>query len=87
MWTVKRCVVADEIPDGRTTVYFRFARCPQSKRSWWLVLERSAVDLGDATLAAALRRRTISLEGPEHLVRAFARGSGLSPFIGLERGR
>jgi DNA-binding HxlR family transcriptional regulator len=112
MWTVKRCVVTEEIPDGRTTVHFRFSRCPQAKRCWWLVLEPAAVDLcltdpgygtdltvrsdpvelasiymGDVTLAAALRRRTIALEGPEHLVRGFSRWFGLSPFIGLERGR
>ena len=29
MWTVRRCVVNDAVPDGRTTVHFRFTRCPR----------------------------------------------------------
>jgi DNA-binding HxlR family transcriptional regulator len=45
-------------------------------------VELAAVYMGDMPLAAA---HTISLQGPQHLVRGFSRWFGLSPFIGLER--
>jgi len=45
-------------------------------------LELAAVYMGDITMSAA---RTLTLEGPQHLVRGFSRWFGLSPFIGLER--
>ena len=48
-------------------------------------VELASIYMGDVDLAAALRRRTIALEGPEHLVRGFSRWFGLSPFVGLER--
>ncbi len=34
---------------------------------------------GDVGLTAALRRRTIELEGPRHLVRSFPKWFGLHP--------
>jgi DNA-binding HxlR family transcriptional regulator len=45
MWSIRRSVVAEEMPGGRTTVHFRFAATPRRKRCWWLVLDRPAVDL------------------------------------------
>jgi hypothetical protein len=45
----------------------------------------TAVWMGDAGLAAALSRRAIELEGPEHLVRSFPKWFGLHPFAGVER--
>ena len=47
----------------------------------------ASVYMGDVTLAAALRRRTITLEGPSHLVRGFPRWFGLSSLAGIERPR
>jgi hypothetical protein len=41
--------------------------------------------MGDIALASALRRRTITLEGPDHLVRSFPRWFGLGSLVGLER--
>jgi hypothetical protein len=38
-------------------------------------------------LASALRRGTVRLDGPEHLVRGFPAWFGLSPFAGMERPR
>ena len=45
----------------------------------------TAVWMGDAGLAAALSRRAIELEGPEHLVRSFPKWFGLHPFASVER--
>jgi DNA-binding HxlR family transcriptional regulator len=45
MWAIRRSVVAEEIPPGRTVVNFRFARTPKPKRCWWLVLETGSVDV------------------------------------------
>jgi hypothetical protein len=39
----------------------------------------TAVWMGDLGLAVALRRRTIELEGPNHLVRSFPKWFGLHP--------
>jgi hypothetical protein len=39
----------------------------------------TAVWMGDLGLTAALRRRTIELEGPGHLVRSFPKWFGLHP--------
>jgi DNA-binding HxlR family transcriptional regulator len=47
----------------------------------------ASVYLGDMTLAAALRRGSVRLEGPEYLVRAFPAWFGLSPLAGIERPR
>ena len=41
--------------------------------------------MGDVGLAAALSRRAIQLEGPEHLVRSFPKWFGLHPFANVER--
>jgi hypothetical protein len=41
--------------------------------------------MGDAGLAAALSRRAIELEGPEHLVRSFPKWFGLHAFANVER--
>lgn len=41
--------------------------------------------MGDIGPGAALRRRKVALEGPEHLVRAFPRWFGLHPFAHVER--
>lgn len=45
----------------------------------------TAVWMADAGLAAALSRRAIELEGPEHLVRSFPKWFGLHPFASVER--
>jgi DNA-binding HxlR family transcriptional regulator len=47
----------------------------------------ASVYMGDVTLASALRRRTVTLEGPSHLVRGFPGWFGLSPLAGMERPR
>ena len=41
--------------------------------------------MGDTGLARALHERTLALEGPEHLVRGFARWFGLSPLARIDR--
>lgn len=43
--------------------------------------------MGDVGLAAALRRRDIRLEGPEHLVRTFPTWFGLHPLAQIKRPR
>jgi DNA-binding HxlR family transcriptional regulator len=47
----------------------------------------ASVYLGDITLGAALRRGSIRLDGPEHLVRGFPAWFGLSALAGIERPR
>jgi DNA-binding HxlR family transcriptional regulator len=42
MWAIRRRVDSEQVPDGRTTVHFRFRSCPQPKRCWWLVLTPAA---------------------------------------------
>jgi DNA-binding HxlR family transcriptional regulator len=108
MWAVKRSVVHEHAPEGRTTVHFRFTKAPEPKRCWWLVLEPphtdlclkdpgygtdltvrsdpvtlAAVYMGDVTLASALERADVVLQGPEHLARAFPRWFGLSSLVGV----
>ena len=108
MWAVKRSVVHEHAPAGRTTVHFRFTQAPEPKRSWWLVLEPPLTDLclkdpgygvdltvrsdpvtlaavymGDVTLATALERADVVLQGPEHLTRGFPRWFGLSSLVGV----
>lgn len=110
MWAVKRSVVHEHAPEGRTTVHFRFTRTPEPKRCWWLVIDSPHTDLclkdpgfgvdltvhsdpvtlagvymGDITLADALRRRAVLLEGPQHLTSGFARWFGLSSLAGMRR--
>jgi DNA-binding HxlR family transcriptional regulator len=112
MWAIRRSVVTQAAPEGRTTVHFRFTATPKAKRCWWLVLEPPATDLcltdpgygtdltvrsdpvilasvymGDIPLAAALRQRTIALDGPSHLVRGFPEWFGLSSLIGIRPAR
>jgi DNA-binding HxlR family transcriptional regulator len=48
-------------------------------------VELASVYMGDVALSSALRRRTITLEGPSHLVRGFPRWFGLSPWVGLRQ--
>jgi hypothetical protein len=43
----------------------------------------SAVYMGDVTLATALERRKVVLQGPEHLARGFASWFGLSSLVGI----
>jgi hypothetical protein len=46
----------------------------------------TSVWMGDVDLIAALRNRTIELDGPRHLVRTFPRWFGLHPIsAGVER--
>jgi DNA-binding HxlR family transcriptional regulator len=45
----------------------------------------AGVWMGDLGLGAALRRRDIGLEGPEHLVRGFPKWFGLHPLARVER--
>jgi DNA-binding HxlR family transcriptional regulator len=44
-----------------------------------------SVWMGDIGLAAALRRRDLELEGPEHLVRSFPKWFGLHPLAQVKR--
>jgi hypothetical protein len=48
-------------------------------------VELASVYMGDVALSSALRRRTITLEGPSHLVRGFPRWFGLGPWVGLRQ--
>jgi len=48
MWNIRRGVDLDRVPPGRTVVRFEFrGAAPHCKamRTWWLVLQRSEVDL------------------------------------------
>jgi DNA-binding HxlR family transcriptional regulator len=50
-------------------------------------VELASVYMGDIPLSSALRRRTVTLEGPSHHVQAFPRWFGLSSLAGMERPR
>jgi len=46
MWDMRRNLNPIPLPDGRTVIQFLYRELPQSKRSWWLVIEsRGEVDL------------------------------------------
>ena len=46
MWDVRRNVVRERVPDGRTVVTFRFPDRPVGVRDWWLVID-DEVDVCD----------------------------------------
>jgi DNA-binding HxlR family transcriptional regulator len=45
MWSLRRHVVADQFPTGRTVLHFRFDDAPRLKRYWWIVVQREAADV------------------------------------------
>ena len=45
----------------------------------------ASVWMGDLSLAEALRRRAVRLQGPDHNVRAFSRWFGLSSVAAVQR--
>lgn len=45
MWDVRRRIVREELPPGRTVVHFHFTDAEEAYRDFWLVLERESVDL------------------------------------------
>src|SRR5690606_41505728 len=38
MWDMRRRVDLSAVPEGRTTIHFRFRNVPAGSRRWWLVL-------------------------------------------------
>ncbi|MGP4021727.1 winged helix-turn-helix transcriptional regulator [Actinomadura sp. 3N407] len=47
MWDVRRNIVCDAVPDGRTVVRFDFPDVPARDRHWWLVLTSGGADVCD----------------------------------------
>jgi DNA-binding HxlR family transcriptional regulator len=45
MWSLRRHVLAERFPEGRTVVHFQFEGEPRLRRYWWVVVER--IDEGD----------------------------------------
>lgn len=46
MWDMRRNLNPSPLPDGRTVIQFLYRELPETKRSWWLVVESNgAVDL------------------------------------------
>jgi DNA-binding HxlR family transcriptional regulator len=45
MWDVRRRMVPDAFPPGRTVIHFQFLDMPSKKRAWWLKVEEGDVDL------------------------------------------
>ncbi len=46
MWDMRRNLNPTPLPDGRTVIQFLYQDLPQTKRSWWLVVEKHGeVDL------------------------------------------
>lgn len=48
MWDMRRRVDLSAVPDGRTTIRFRFRNVPAGTRRWWLVLTPGGTDLCDS---------------------------------------
>ncbi len=45
MWDIRRNIQVDQLPSGRTVIYFEFADARKGMKRWWLVVDRGEVDL------------------------------------------
>jgi DNA-binding HxlR family transcriptional regulator len=45
MWDVHRNIQTEQLPAGRTVIYFEFADAKKGMRRWWLVVKNGEVDL------------------------------------------
>lgn len=45
MWTIRGCVITENLPPGRTVARFQLSDAPHELRMWWLVLRGTDVDL------------------------------------------
>ncbi|HZM27906.1 MAG TPA: winged helix-turn-helix transcriptional regulator [Gemmatimonadales bacterium] len=45
MWSLRRHVMTEEFPSGRTVVHFELEGAPRLRRYWWLVVQREARDV------------------------------------------
>jgi DNA-binding HxlR family transcriptional regulator len=45
MWSVRRHVVANRFPPGRTVLHLELAGAPRLRRYWWIVVDREAEDV------------------------------------------
>ena len=83
MWNMSRGIHLDRLPPTRVVVLFEFLDAPASKRRFWLVLERTGVDLCvsppgfpiDLTVSAEVRRLVEVWRGLVPLHLALRRGS------------
>jgi len=48
MWDMRRNLKPDPLPPRRCTISFQYPELEPGKRSWWLVVDRGAVDLCNA---------------------------------------
>jgi DNA-binding HxlR family transcriptional regulator len=44
MWSLRRHVVADSFPTGRTVLHIRLEGAPPQRRYWWIVVQRGDVE-------------------------------------------
>jgi DNA-binding HxlR family transcriptional regulator len=45
MWSLRRHVVANRFPPGRTVLHLELAGAPRLRRYWWIVVDREAEDV------------------------------------------
>ncbi|MCR0981246.1 winged helix-turn-helix transcriptional regulator [Roseomonas populi] len=45
MWDMRRNLRPDPLPPRRCTIHFQYPELPESRRNWWLVIDRGEVDL------------------------------------------
>jgi DNA-binding HxlR family transcriptional regulator len=45
MWSLRRHVLAERFPAGRTVLHFRFDDAPRLRRYWWIVVQREERDV------------------------------------------
>lgn len=53
MWSLRRHVLVDRFPAGRTVVHFRFEGQPRLRRYWWIVVERGGEHEPDVDVCMA----------------------------------
>jgi DNA-binding MarR family transcriptional regulator len=81
MWSLRRHVLPERFPAGRTVVHFRLEGAPRLRRYWWLVVQRGEAEDVDIcltdpghpvtlTVTAKLRALVDVLMGDEKLAEA-----------------
>jgi DNA-binding HxlR family transcriptional regulator len=66
MWDMRRNLDPQPMPERRCTIHFQYPELPDSRRNWWLIVERRQVDLcsldpgfeTDLLVTASLRSMT-----------------------------
>ncbi len=83
LWDMHRNIDQASVPDGRTTVHFRFPDVPAGVRNWWLVITSGEADVCDVdpghevavTVTASLRAMVEVWRGDRDWTDALRSGS------------